>query len=72
MFVLYRPRRLVRVGRESRGDTMDQRSGSVAHAQEEVPGAVWFEWTNFLSKKGGFRSRQSISTQLRSMGLELL
>jgi thiosulfate/3-mercaptopyruvate sulfurtransferase len=34
-----------------------------------VPGAVWFEWTNFLSGKGGFQSRRSISRQLRSMGL---
>ena len=34
-----------------------------------VPGAVWFEWTNFLSGKGGFQSRQSISKQLGSMSL---
>jgi len=34
-----------------------------------VPGAVWFEWTNFLNGKGGFRSRRSLGRQLRSMGL---
>ncbi len=34
-----------------------------------VPGAVWLEWTNFLSGKVGFQSRRSISKQLRSMGL---
>ena len=34
-----------------------------------VPGAVWFEWTNFLSGKGGFQSRQSIRKQLGSMGV---
>ena len=34
-----------------------------------IPGAVWFEWTNFLSGNEGFQSRQSISKQLRSMGL---
>jgi thiosulfate/3-mercaptopyruvate sulfurtransferase len=34
-----------------------------------VPGAVWFEWTNFLSGKGGFQSRQLISKQLQSIGL---
>ena len=34
-----------------------------------VPGAVWLEWTNFLSGKGGFQSRRSINKQLRSRGL---
>jgi thiosulfate/3-mercaptopyruvate sulfurtransferase len=34
-----------------------------------VPGAVWLEWTNFLSGNGGFQSRRSISAQLRSIGI---
>ena len=34
-----------------------------------VPGAAWFEWTNFLNGEGGFQSRQPIGKQLRSMGL---
>ncbi len=34
-----------------------------------IPGALWLEWTNFLSGKGGFRSHRSIDKQLRSMGL---
>jgi thiosulfate/3-mercaptopyruvate sulfurtransferase len=34
-----------------------------------VPGAVWFEWTNFLNGKGGFKSHRSISKQLLSIGL---
>jgi thiosulfate/3-mercaptopyruvate sulfurtransferase len=34
-----------------------------------IPGAVWLEWTNFLSGKGGFLGRRSIGKQLRSMGL---
>jgi thiosulfate/3-mercaptopyruvate sulfurtransferase len=34
-----------------------------------VPGSVWFEWTNFLDREGGFQSRQSIIERLRSMGL---
>ena len=34
-----------------------------------VPGSVWFEWTNFLNERGGFRNRRSIEKQLRSKGL---
>jgi len=34
-----------------------------------VPGAVWFEWTNFLNGKAGFQSRQSIGKELRSISL---
>ena len=34
-----------------------------------VPGAAWFEWTNFLNGKARFQSRQPIGKRLRSMGL---
>jgi len=54
----------------SRGEYDGSEKRECCPRSGRVPGAVWFEWTNFLSKRGGFRSRQSISTQLRSMGLE--
>lgn len=53
----------------SRGEYDGSENRECCPRSGRVPGAVWFEWTNFLSGKGGFRSRQSISKQLRSMGL---
>ena len=36
-----------------------------------IPRSIWFEWTNFLDHRGGFRNRRSIEKQLRSKGLRL-
>jgi len=53
----------------SRGEFEGSENRECCPRSGRVPGSVWFEWTNFLGGKGGFRSRQSISKQLRSMGL---
>ncbi len=34
-----------------------------------IPGSAWFEWTNFLNKRGGFQGQRSIQKQLQSKGL---
>ncbi len=54
----------------SRGEYDGSENRECCPRSGRVPGAVWFEWTNFLSGKGGFQSRQSINKQLRSMGLQ--
>ena len=54
----------------SRGEFDGSENRECCPRSGRVPGAVWFEWTNFLSGKGGFRSRQSIGKQLRSIGLQ--
>ena len=53
----------------SRGEYDGSKNRECCPRSGRVPRAVWFEWTNFLSGKGGFQSRQSINKQLRSMGL---
>jgi thiosulfate/3-mercaptopyruvate sulfurtransferase len=53
----------------SKGEYDGSESRECCSRSGRVPRAVWFEWTNFLSNEGGFRSRQSITKRLRSMGL---
>jgi thiosulfate/3-mercaptopyruvate sulfurtransferase len=53
----------------SRGEYDGSENRACCPRSGRVPGAVWFEWVNFLGGKGGFQSRQSIRKELRSMGL---
>jgi thiosulfate/3-mercaptopyruvate sulfurtransferase len=53
----------------SRGEFEGSEKRECCPRSGRVPGAVWFEWTNFLNGKGGFQSRRSLDKQLRSMGL---
>jgi thiosulfate/3-mercaptopyruvate sulfurtransferase len=53
----------------SRGEYEGSEKRECCPRSGRVPGAVWFEWTNFLNGKGGFQSRRAITNQLRSMGV---
>jgi thiosulfate/3-mercaptopyruvate sulfurtransferase len=53
----------------SRGEYDGSEKRGCCPRSGRVPGAIWFEWTNFLNGKGRFRNRRSLSKQLRSIGL---
>jgi thiosulfate/3-mercaptopyruvate sulfurtransferase len=53
----------------SRGEYEGSENRECCLRAGRVPGAIWFEWTNFLNGKGGFQSRRSIDKRFRSMGL---
>jgi len=53
----------------SRGEYDGSEKRECCPRSGRIPGAVWFEWTNFLDERGGFQSRRSIAKQLRSDGL---
>ncbi len=53
----------------SRGEFEGSKKRECCLRPGRVPGAVWFEWTNFLGGKGGFQSGRSIRRQLQSMGV---
>ena len=53
----------------SRGEYEGSEKRECCPRSGRIPGAVWLEWTNFLSERGGFQGRRSIGKQLRSMGL---
>jgi len=53
----------------SRGEFEGSEKRECCPRSGRVPGALWLEWTSFLSGKGGFQSRRSINRQLRSRGL---
>jgi len=53
----------------SRGEYDGSEKRECCPRSGRIPGSVWFEWTNFLDERGGFRNRRSIEKQLRSKGL---
>jgi thiosulfate/3-mercaptopyruvate sulfurtransferase len=53
----------------SRGEYEGSEKRECCPRSGRVPGAIWFEWTNFLNGKGRFRGRRSLGKQLRSIGL---
>ena len=53
----------------SRGEYEGSEKRECCPRSGRIPGAVWFEWTNFLNGKEGFQSSRSIRKQLRSIGL---
>jgi thiosulfate/3-mercaptopyruvate sulfurtransferase len=53
----------------SRGEYEGSEKRECCQRSGRIPGAIWFEWTNFLNGKGKFRTRRSLSKQLRSIGL---
>jgi thiosulfate/3-mercaptopyruvate sulfurtransferase len=53
----------------SRGEYDGSEKRECCPRSGRIPGSVWFEWTNFLDERGGFRNRRSIEKQLQSKGL---